>query len=75
MPVLQEQKTGHGGAAFIWSFFLATVFLSAFAPPGWCDQDSVFAVWVVRHSDEYTVEAPEIDLLFRHQRSQFCGEI
>jgi len=57
-------KTGHGPALFFWSF---AFFLQTFPAPGGRDQGSMLTVWMVRHSDKYTVEPCQIDSRFRYQ--------
>ena len=50
-----KNRSWPGRPAIFWCFILLTDFLPAFATPCGCDLDSVFAIRMVRHSDEYTV--------------------
>ena len=58
-----------------WCFVLSNSFSSAFAPPGRSHQSPVLAVWMMRHSDEYTVKSCEVDLRLWHKRGQLCDEV
>lgn len=66
---------GHGRLSFCWCFVLPNSFSSAFAPPGRSHQNPVLAVWMMRHSDEYTVKSCEVDLRLWYKRDQLCDEV
>ena len=71
----QPLGPGHGRPSFFWCFVLSNSFSSAFAPPARSHQNPVLAVWMMRHSDEYTVKSCEVDLRLWYKRGQLCDEV